>query len=262
MVDDSDDDIYEWNGRKPQPQGVSVDSPQAMDIDSPPAVPPSRTNSARNIHVEPSRPEWRSGDVHERAGNSTPDTTEKEEKSTTNAGGSEDTEEFRASFADLKNVEPFSQPKTGLKSFGDLKDNLPFESKASGDLGTKYSKPGPLVFPTPPTGPRLPPTLAIDSMTPNTASWEKYLREFESYMREWEMFNQLVVDHFATRNSHIARIRESKGYAFLGTRNETDIQEYFSWVQQDNDVRRRWNAACDMHEERFREFMTFRERMK
>lgn len=262
VVDDSDDDIYEWNVRKPQTQGVSVDSPQAMDIDSPPAVPPSRTNSARNIHVEPSRPEWRSGDVHGRAGNSTPNNADKEEKSPTNAGGSEDTAEFRASLADLKNVEPFTQPKAGLKSFGDLKDNLPFESKASGDVGTKYSKPGPLVFPTPPTGPRLPPTVAIDSVTPSTGSWERYLQEFESYMREWETFNQLVVDHFATRNSHIARIRASKGYAFLGARNETDVQEYFSWVQQDNDVRRRWNAACDMHEERFREFMMFRERMK
>lgn len=263
VVDDSDeDDIYDWNGRKPQAQGVAVDSPQAMDIDSPPVVAPSRTNSARNIPVEPSRPEWRSGDGHGRSGNSVSDSTGVESKPNTNAGGSEDTEEFRASFADLQNVEPLSHPKVGLKSFEDLKDNLPFESKAGNDIGTQFPKPGPLVFPTPPTGPRLPPTMAIDGMEPTQSSWQNYLEEFERYMREWELFNQQVVDHFATRSSHIARIRESKGYGFLATRGEMDIQEYFNWVQQDNDVRRRWNAACEMHEERFREFMSFRAKMK
>lgn len=104
--------------------------------------------------------------------------------------------------------------------------------------------------------------MAIDGMEPTQSSWQNYLEEFERYMREWELFNQQVVDHFATRSSHIARIRESKGYGFLATRGEMDIQEYFNWVQQDNDVRRRWNAACEMHEERFREFMSFRAKMK
>ncbi|POR37545.1 DnaJ domain protein [Tolypocladium paradoxum] len=266
VVDDSSsgDETYEWRGRNAQAKSSGAESPQAMDIDSPPSaptVPPIQPGSARNIHVEPSRPEWRPGNVDGMTGDAGPERPEKIPINA-NASGSEDSEEFRASFADLKNVAPFAQQKVGLKSFTDLKDNLPFESKASEELPIKLPKAQPLVFPTAPEAPRLPPTVAIEGMKPNIASWSKYLAEFESYLQQWDDFNGQVVDHFATRKAHIARTRSSKGYGFLGARGDGDIQEYYNWVQQDNDVRQRWNAACDEHEQRFREFMAFREKMK
>ncbi|KAL6807705.1 hypothetical protein GGI42DRAFT_253941 [Trichoderma sp. SZMC 28013] len=307
IVDDSsEDDLYNWPGRKTDAKAATVDSPQAMDIDPPsnaspsrsriptppplvptaptvastatsatapsviPPAPQSRSQSqppsqphpvvARNIPVEPSRPEWRPGNVTG-LGQMYEQPEERKEIPVT-FKGSEDSEEFRATFEDLKNVAPFAPPKAGLKSFTELKDNLPFESQASAELHIDVPHPHPLVFPEPPIAPKLPPTVAVDSIKPNVASWTKYLEEFESYLRRWDLFNSQVVDHFATRKSNISHARGSKGYSFLGARGDSEILEYHNWLEQDNGVRQRWQAACEEHELRFREFMAFRERMK
>lgn len=264
VIDDSsDDDTFTWRGRKSQPSATVADSPQAMDIDSPRAEssPPPPVNEPRNIPVEPTRPEWRSGD---RAGADQPPTTPtpKAPKAYSNAVGSEDSEEFKASLADLRSASPLQHEKSGLKSFGEMKDNLPFESKAGDEAPLNgVPHPQPLAFPEAPQAPRLPPTVAVSGLQPNMSSWEKYASEFESYMKEWDLFQSKVTDHFATRMSHIAQSRSSKGYTFL-RRSEDDCLDYFKSVQQDNDVRRRWNRECEQHEDRLREFMAFREKMK
>ncbi|KAL7804340.1 hypothetical protein V8C43DRAFT_12532 [Trichoderma afarasin] len=235
-----------------------------------PPVPQSRSNSqppsqphpvaARNIPVEPSRPEWRPGNVTG-LGQMYEQPEDRKEIPVT-FKGSEDSEEFRATFEDLKNVAPFAAPKAGLKSFTELKDNLPFESQASAELHIDVPHAHPLVFPEAPIAPKLPPTVAVEGIKPNVASWTKYLEEFESYLRRWDLFNSQVVDHFATRKSNISQARGSKGYSFLGARGDSDILEYHNWLEQDNGVRQRWQAACEEHELRFREFMAFREKMK
>ncbi|KHN98117.1 DnaJ domain protein [Metarhizium album ARSEF 1941] len=261
----SDEETYEWRGRNAQTQGQAApatDSPQAMDIDSPTSSGATATQTARNIPVEPSRPEWRAGKVDDGAANHEQPQRPAKVSLDANAAGSEDSEEFRASFADFKNVPPFSQSKEGLESLNGMKDSLPFESKASDVPPVKVPKSVSLVFPSAPLAPRLPPIIAIEGMKPNAASWIKYVADFESYLREWDRFNGLVVDHFATRKSHIDNTRASKGYGFLAARGDGDLQEYHSWVQQDNDVRRQWNNACEEHESRMREFMAFRQRMK
>ncbi|KAJ4309567.1 hypothetical protein N0V84_011441 [Fusarium piperis] len=302
LVDDSssDEEVFEWRGRKGQEPPVA-ESPQAMDIDSPPAstsVPPPRPpkiptpqaapatpspqpkppvaqpaqptepapavgtapvfNGPRNINVEPSRPEWRPGNLDNVNGKDKPLEIPRKPVNPNNVG-SEDSEEFRASFADLRNVAPFAHQSSGLKSFADMKDNLPFESKASADIAIKLPKVHPLRFPLPPVAPQPP---AANGAQPNAVSWDKYVKDFETYMQLWDTFNSQVVDHFATRKAHIARTREEKGYSFLEARGDADVQEYYNWLEQDMDVRRRWSAACEEHEHRFREFMAFRMRMK
>ena len=266
LVDDSsDEEAFTWRGRKGQTAAASTDGPQAMDIDSPPAEPAPETpqpNGARNIHVEPSRPEWRSGDF---AGvDSTKDKApEKKEPVKPNNGGSEDSDEFKASFADLRNVAPFATAGTGLKSFTDLKDTLPFESKPSDKIPIelKVSAPKPLDFPAVPQAPRPPLTMGVPNMKTNIPTWDKYVQEFEDYMRRWDKFAGEVTDHFSTRRARIATHREEKGYGFLRARGGTDYSEYFQSVQQDNDVRRRAMAAFDDHEQRLREFEGFRQKM-
>lgn len=275
----SEEEELPWRGRQPKGGPVATDSPQAMDIDSPPAgsaapeaaaaVPPpppsfnptQPPSGVRNINVEPSRPEWRPGNVEGVNGEAKLAESPKKEFNP-NAVGSEDSEEFRASLADLKNVAPFTHQDSGLRSFTELKDNLPFESKASASIPIKSYKPQSLVFPTPPIAPTLPPPVAINGMKPNVASWDKYVKEFEIYLQEWDRFNASVVDHFSTRKLNIANKRKSLGYSFLEARDDAEIQEYFNWLQQDGDVRKRWVAACDEHEQRFREFMAFRMKMK
>ncbi|EWZ41267.1 hypothetical protein FOZG_06639 [Fusarium oxysporum Fo47] len=297
LVDDSssEDEVLEWRGRKVQEEPLAAESPQAMDIDTPPApssMPPPRppkvpspqpaqpvsqppqpveTNqapgvvpaphAARNINVEPTRPEWRPGNVDTVNGNEHGPESPRKAFNPNNMG-SEDSEEFQASFADLRNVAPFTQQSSGLKSFSDLKDNLPFESKAAPQIPMKLPKVHPLIFPAAPAAPQIPAAAIINGVKPSALSWETYVKDFEHYLKQWDTFNAQVVDHFATRKSHIARTREEKGYSFLENRGDADIQEYYNWLEQDMDVRRRWAAACEEHEHRFREFMAFRMKMK
>ncbi|KAK2591808.1 hypothetical protein QQS21_010509 [Conoideocrella luteorostrata] len=258
----SEEDNEEWRGRNAQAQArpAATDSPQAMDIDSPTFSGPSQPPSARNIPVEPSRPEWRAGKFDSVPPRDIPRRPAKIPLDA-NAAGSEDSEEFRTSLADLKNVAPFSQQKEGLNSFDELKDNLPFESRASGVSPVKLPKTHSLAFPDPPTAPVLHPTVAIEGMKPNATAWNIYLTNFEEYLRKWDEFNGQVVVHFATRQSHTQETRAVNGYGFLAARGDADVQEYYSWVQQDNDVRRRWMDACEGHQNRMREFMVFREKM-
>ncbi|KAK7431481.1 hypothetical protein QQZ08_001971 [Neonectria magnoliae] len=284
VVDDSSSDEEElpWRGRNAQGAPVAAESPQAMDIDSPPVNqatptpapapapapepasvplsfnPTELPNGARNINVEPSRPEWRPGNVN---GEPKPVQSPTKEFSA-NAVGSEDSEEFLAGFSDLKNVAPFARQDIGLRSLTDLKDTLPFDSKPSAKLPIKFAKAPPLVFPAAPVAPRLPPPVTLNGMKPNQASWEKYVSEFENYLQQWDEFNGKVVDHFSTRKTNIANTRKNNGYSFLEARNDGDVQEYFNWLQQDGVVRERWSAACAEHEQRFREFMAFRMKMK
>lgn len=280
VIDDnsSDDELFEWRGRKTQAEPTVVESPQAMDIDSPPNSSPAagvatgipvpgspslQTNAARNINVEPTRPEWRPGNTEAANGEpKPPPVPDKVKEFDPNTVGSEDSEEFRANFADFKNVAPFAQQESGLKSFTDLRDTLPFDSRPSADVPIKIPKPTPLAFPTVPTAPQLPQTVLIHGIHPNKQSWEKYVKEFETYLQKWDNLNSQVVDHFTTRKAMIAKSRDSKGYAFLEARDNTDIQEYCSWVQQDIDVRQRWSEACKEHQERLKEFMVFRQKMK
>ncbi|KAG5983465.1 hypothetical protein E4U55_008058 [Claviceps digitariae] len=264
----SDEESYDWRGRSAQAQArpatTAADSPQAMDIDTPPAE-GRRAQAARNIHVEPSRPEWRAGNVD--GASSTDEIPQRPAKIPlyVNAVGSEDTEEFRATLADLKNVAPFSHEKVGLDSLNGLKEHLPFESKASDVPPVRLpSHPQPLEFPQPPTAPRLlqPTVTTVNGIKPTTISWNKYLADFEDYLRQWDIFNGQVVDHFATRKALISETRAAKGYGFLGARGDTEMQEYYNWVQQDNDVRGQWMDACTEHQNRLRELMAFREEMK
>ncbi|KAH7160784.1 hypothetical protein EDB81DRAFT_642364 [Dactylonectria macrodidyma] len=286
VIDSSseEEDDLPWRGRKPQGGPVAADSPQAMDIDSPPtstavpevtaaaaaAVPPAPPSfnaaqpptGARNINVEPSRPEWRPGNVEGVNGGIKKPAENQTKEFNPNAAGSEDSEEFRVNFADLKNVAPFTHPDSGLRSFTELKDNLPFESKASANIPFEPHKPDKLVFPTPPKAPNLPSHVAINGMEPSVASWDKYVKEFEQYLKDWDVFNASVVDHFSTRKRNISHMRKAHGYSFLEAHSDAHIQEYFDWLQQDSDVQKRWTAACEEHQHRFRDFMAFRMKMK
>ncbi|KAG5933928.1 hypothetical protein E4U53_000819 [Claviceps sorghi] len=261
----SDDESYDWRGRSAQaqarPEAAATNSPQAMDIDTPPPE-GRRAQAARNIHVEPSRPEWRAGNVDGPASSEGGPQRPAKVPLYVNAVGSEDTEEFRATLADLKNVAPFSHEKVGLDSLHGLKEHLPFESKASNVPPVRLPDPQPLEFPQPPQAPRLHRAVATDGVKPDASSWNKYLSDFEDYLRKWDVFNSQVVDHFATRKAQISETRAAKGYGFLGARGDTEVQEYYNWVQQDNDVRGRWMDACTEHQNRLRELMAFREQMK
>ncbi|KAG8167875.1 hypothetical protein KVR01_003564 [Diaporthe batatas] len=229
-------------------------SPNAMDIDPP--MDYLSAKGVRNIPVEPSRPEWRAGDVKGMTPGLTPGAVP-------HAMGSEDTEEFRASLSDLKNVEPFAQRPTGLESFGDLKSTLPFQSGPSGQAPVAQPQPNPktnnLGLPVAPKPPNAPPTFAVPGLKPSAAAWEKYAVEFHKYLTEWHKFNTKFSDHFLARNLEVQKkVADS---AWVKSRDSSGIQEYLTWAEEDRQVRATWVQACDNHEMHVRVFMAHREKM-
>ncbi|KAI1874793.1 uncharacterized protein JN550_002222 [Neoarthrinium moseri] len=294
IVDEDDEIPTATRGWQDEPKPAGAQSPMAMDIDTPPVeknddTPKvSQPNGVRNIHVEPSRPEWRAGDLNGNPPPQPPRPTlntdasagvpfvgnpviqSKSAPSTANPyanlnGGSEDSEEFRTTFSDFKNVEPLADPKpTGLQSFADLKTTLPFESQPSSTVPLDKVHPvPPLAFPIAPTAPRLPPTMAITGIRPSAGQWRKYAQEFYVYMEKWESFNQKVLDHFAARQKQMITRRQQHGRVWLDAMQGKDgASVYLADLEQDHDVRKQWARACDDHQARIREFMAFRDRVK
>ncbi|TDZ25791.1 DnaJ-related protein rsp1 [Colletotrichum orbiculare MAFF 240422] len=254
----------EWRGRKATAEPVGAKSPNAMDIDPPHAgvaQTAAQSNGVRNIPVEPSRPEWRPGNV-DGVNGTAPKPAPLKPTFNANAAGSEDSEEFRANFAELKNVAPFADSASGLGSLGDLKMNLPFESQASSRIPIEKEKSKPtLDFPITPVAPRPPPTFAV-GLKPTGGAWQKYVQDFQSYVLRWEIFNAQVIEHFNARKTQVADLRARNGYRFLASRGDEELHEYLEWMQQDKDVRRKWAIACEDHEARIREFMVYKAKMR
>lgn len=294
MVDSDENEGWPENPQPhPGPVPAGPNSPTAMDIDVPPletadGIPKaSQIHGARNIPVEPTRPDWRAGDVNsvppkethattdansvngtspEKAGDQSTSVPTTARPFTVHNGGSEDSEEFRATLSDLKKTEPFTDPTpTGLKSFADLKSTLPFESRPSERIPVE-KKPwtsAPLEFPIPPVAPRLPQAMTVKSLRPTLTQWRKYAQDFYNYMDKWESFNAKVVEHFSTRQKFFKQRRQEHGTAWLDNAQDAkNVEEYMTELQQDQEVRKKWADACDIHQTRVREFMDFRERIK
>ena len=238
---------------------TTTDSPVAMDIDTPPPEPQQTANEpkvARNIPVEPSKPEWRAGDA---SGVTSPDIKPPVAPPHPNRMGSEDSTDFL--FSDFKNVAPFAPQPGGLGSLGDLKSSLPFESKAASNLNLEKEQPRPLHFPPPPRLPRPPTVLAVSNLKPGHEAWAKYVQEFHHYMEEWADFNSRVIDHFAARKNFINQSKKATGFNWVEARGDAGIRKYLQWCEEDKIVRQKWMTACDSHELGVREFLKYREKM-
>ncbi|KAI5921573.1 hypothetical protein F4810DRAFT_722127 [Camillea tinctor] len=263
----------------PSPNAMDIDSPAPDNVDHTPKA--SQTNGARNIPVEPHRADWRAGDVNGvhskpsslsgsdsgrnglRESSAPPPTTANH--FTPHNGGSEDSEEFRMKFSEFKKVEPFTDTApTGLKSFADLKSTLPFESRPSEQIPLeKEISSVPLTFPTPPVAPRLPPTMSVAGLRPNTTSFRKYAQDFYNYMDKWEVFHNKIMLHFATRQDNFKTRRQQRGTAWLDTTVSGDgAREYLTELDQDQVIHSQWMDALKEHRKKIAEFAEFRDRVK
>lgn len=247
------DDIYKESTTSRRASGVGINgsaSPIPMDVDPP--VHDVAANGVRNIPVTPSRPEWRAGDVGLGI-----------KVDAKPVGGSEDTEEFKASFADLRNVEPFAQRATGLDSFGDLRSNLPFPSAASGQIPVRKPvahKEKQINLPMPPKPPASPAALGPSlGLKPSAATWKKYMDNFAQYMEEWHTYNARFIEHFAARKVQVQQ--KLSNLDWISSKDDSGLAEYNSWEEQDHLVRDEWVAACNNHEIHTRGFMINRQKM-
>ncbi|GAB1316734.1 hypothetical protein MFIFM68171_06944 [Madurella fahalii] len=241
--------------------GIDGDrSPNAMDIDTPPPEPSAPpTNGARNIHVEPTKPEWRAGNVNGVNPDPKLGANLKMPSMNPNTAGSEDSEDFlRPMFSEFRNVEPFAHKATGLGSLADLGSNLPFPSRPSAKLPLAQERPKPRPISPPPPAPRPPPGLVIPGTKLSAPAWLTYVQEFETYMARWYSYNKKITGHFAARQKQ----NEGNGLEWLKVQGDAGAQEYLQALEEDKYIRQKWMAACDNHELHFREYMKHRERMK
>jgi len=252
---------------------AGIDSPNAMDIDTPPDpqsdTPKARqngytasrdtANEARNVPVEPSRPEWRAGDASGSDIPSIPIKTPDLPPRSGNATGqqqttkSADEEDFKTNFEDLKNVEPLHHPATGLHSFGDLTSTLPFQSRAASTLTIPRNlSSGELDLPNPPRAPVVPPV--VNAVRPSMSSWESYLIDFKAYMADWDIFNTRMIMHFVARKNQIDAMRPGWLEAF----GDSDLDKYKEGLIEDMKVRQHWDVACDKHQDAIGKFQFFK----
>ncbi|KAI1818025.1 hypothetical protein GGS20DRAFT_574560 [Poronia punctata] len=267
----------------PKVPAAAVAEDDAMDIDSPPpkkaaedVQKPAKVNTARKYSTEPYRAEWRAGDANGASAESSglaSSTNGAKDVSGVNdskpAGnttfpsynmGSEDTEEFQTTFADFKKVEPFAEPApTGLKSWQDVKSTLPFPSKPSEQIPVEVIDPSlsrPLTFPTVPVAPRPPQIVA--GTRPSNLSFRKYSQDFNTYMDKWEVFEDEIVTHIATRQKEYKQRRSRRGPNWL----EECAGSYLCELDQDLGVQRKHADACAEHRRRIAEYIDFRDRVK
>ncbi|KAK1778546.1 hypothetical protein QBC45DRAFT_393284 [Copromyces sp. CBS 386.78] len=291
LVDEEETSSSDGKSRSNSAAGVDesgingAPSPMAMDIDDPPppptpahAVPPAAPPptpahgiptivnmngaGARNVNLEPSKPEWRSGNLNNgtssRRSSSAANATHQPTIPVANAG-SEDSD-LRPIFGNF-DVEKLVNPGTGLNSFSaDLKSNLPFESRASAKLPPferEKIKPKNINFPTPPKAPNPPAALATPSRM-TAAQWGLYADQFMKYIQAFNFFNGRVVDHFAARKIK----NEQRGAAWVTQMGDKELLEYLAWMEEDKSVMQKWAQARDAHEIHVMEFALWKERVK
>ncbi|KAI3561783.1 hypothetical protein IWW34DRAFT_913944 [Fusarium oxysporum f. sp. albedinis] len=101
-------------------------------------------------------------------------------------------------------------------------------------------------FPTPPTAPQIP--ASIDGVQPSVSDSETYLKDFKNYLEQWNLFKNRIIGHYRKRKETITELQNS---------GSDDIQQYYDWLVQDDDVRGLFIAACEEHERQFRQFREF-----
>lgn len=282
--DESSESPLEMGRRTTQPAATpsanhsvpsaGADSPNAMDID-PPLDQQSDTpkagrqngftaskdsaNEARNVPVEPSRPEWRAGDA---SGSDVPPVAPKQPDLPPRSGNvdsrrrttkSADEEDFKTNFEDLKNVEPLRHPATGLQSFNDLTSTLPFPSRAASTLTIPRNfSSGELDLPNPPRAPMVPPV--ANATRPSKSSWDSYLVAFKAYMAEWDIFNTKMIIHFVARKNQVDAMKPGWLEAF----GDSDLDKYREGMIEDFKVRLHWDVACEKHQDAIGKFQLFK----
>lgn len=280
----------------------NASSPMAMDIDSPPIN--SNPTTARNIHVEPSNPKWRTGH-HANGGASSVTPTSRpgpvplqplkaangtdlrlppakipqgSQSGPPPIQGSEDTEEFKASFSDLRKTEPFVAMKpSGLGSFKDLKSTLPFQSQASANLPIereiKLNTPLPDMHA--PEAPTIPANLSLPPIT-NTSRptsealqlvekhWKSYMGSVLSYLEAYSHWDKRVAKWFDAVDTEMKeRGIQGAGFGWLGlNRDDFYARLHAEMVRATTGVKKRWALEASKHEHIMAGVVETREQIK
>ncbi|OQE23872.1 hypothetical protein PENSTE_c008G05753 [Penicillium steckii] len=177
----------------------------------------------------------------------------------------------------------------GIENLEDVFATLPFESKARQQKTTKNDiRPRELKLPNPPKRPRAPELVPIQPgstkvMLPRE-KWNYYVSTMGSYMHDWNLFNRRMLLHFNTRQDAIetglapgwmsavgdtTRLRMNgndedstpskdevnadpdfaESDDLVPDRRSGGYSAYLRGIEEDIQVRKHWEVACEMHRE-------------
>ncbi|KAJ5725215.1 Heat shock protein DnaJ N-terminal [Penicillium malachiteum] len=196
---------------------------------------------------------------------------------------------------DLDNIlktAPFTTTNNGgIENLDDVHATLPFESRAKKQTTTERDiRPRDLNLPNPPKRPKAPKRIQMGlyrEVLPED-KWKHYLSHMASYIHEWNSFNRRMLLHFNTRQeamqtglhpNWMSGVGDSSRLKIDGDDegenhdpNSSDADEYlipqsrkggFSaylrGIEEDIQVRKHWDVACEMHRECIMELGRLRE---
>lgn len=205
------------------------------------------------------------------------------------ADGSASNTETRTPLFDLENLRntaPFTSTNSGgIENLDDVHATLPFESRAKQQTTTKRDiRPRELKLPNPPKRPWAPQTVALSPgiMVLPLEKWQYYVSQMGTYMHDWNVFNRKILCHFNARQEAVETGLSSNWISAVGdstrlklneddeadessethTADTFDLDEtlvpgsgkggfsaYLRGIEEDVQVRKHWEVACEMHRE-------------
>ncbi|KAH9207719.1 hypothetical protein DL95DRAFT_48865 [Leptodontidium sp. 2 PMI_412] len=111
-----------------------------------------------------------------------------------------------------------------------------------------------LALPTPPQPPQLP-SAESEFERPTRAAYDEYIKRYERYMSEWDIFNTKYLLHMVARRRQNDTLKEKRWTDAKAT------EIYRLGLKEDQAVLKRWGEMQEMHELVVRAFVVMRERM-
>lgn len=148
---------------------------------------------------------------------------------------------------------PFVPTASGLKGLDDLAAHLPFESKAEEKVDKPSARLRALNLPKPPKV-VVPP--AADRL--DQANFLQYVDNMNTYMRDWNVFNAKMIEHFRGRQDRVCGTMSQSWVSMLGDGPDADKLEedvtqkagyaaYMQWLKDDAQCRQWWDHANEKH---------------
>ncbi|CAG8952202.1 hypothetical protein HYFRA_00000942 [Hymenoscyphus fraxineus] len=110
-----------------------------------------------------------------------------------------------------------------------------------------------LNLPAPPPAPDAPPPPTMTESISKPAQ-DKYMKQFEVYMRDWDLFNTKMIIHFFAR--------KNQAWNSTGWEDDSKIENYREALRVDAVVDKHWHNARELHEKVMKDYVVIRERMK
>ncbi|KAL4913513.1 hypothetical protein BDW62DRAFT_160751 [Aspergillus aurantiobrunneus] len=206
----------------------------------------------------------------------------------TSKSGTKDATSNILNLKTLSGVFPFTSTNSGgLEDLKDISSTLPFESRAKAPKTTMGdTHPRELACPNPPKRPEPPQPVLVSAGSKEMAiprmALDRYIAEMNTYVREWEAFDGLIIVHFLSRHKSnqtemapnwlgavgdSLRLGDEDGDRDSGAESDDDVgttarrgfTSYKNALVQDEKVMKHWEVARERHLECMQKFGQIRE---